>query len=222
MILGNVNSERKQSFNRTEKASGRFISQPDYDKVREIVKTLQNENTLLKKKLASQKYEIRGMKKEQIEYKKICKEFKQMDPSTINLNIKVTTLQNDIKRLTELLSKTSKLKELGKAINAKENLHYLPPNKNKENNNKKLSRNCSKTRNNSRNRSLSKNNDKLRTSGSNKNFLRVCCNEEEQKDEEICKKKFCFKEMKDWVPGECKKLALLFKKKFMPKVIFFL
>jgi hypothetical protein len=146
--------------------------------VRDIVKGLQNENTLLKKKLASQKYEIRAMKKEQVEYKKICTQFKAMDPSSLNLNIKVTTLQTDINRLTALLAKSDKLKSLGTVLGVKDGLNYMPSKKEP----KPKSRNLSKTRQSSKNRSLSKN---CGPRDSSKNFLRVCCNEEDSKKDDV-------------------------------------
>jgi hypothetical protein len=214
-----MNSGGKESrWEQEGRETGRYISNADYDKVRDIVKGLQNENTLLKKKLASQKYEIRAMKKEQVEYKKICTQFKAMDPSSLNLNIKVTTLQTDINRLTALLAKSDKLKSIGTALGVKDGLNYMPSKKEP----KLKSRNLSKTRQSSKNRSLSKNCRGPRDSS--KNFLRICCNEEESKKHEVqtCDKKICWKELKDWVPGEAKKLALLFKRKFMPKVFFLL
>ena len=139
-----------------------------------------------------------------------------MDPSTLNLNIKVTTLQNDIKRLTELLAQSEKFKTVGKVLAVKDGLNHMPSKKSE----KPKSRNCSKTRTreNSRNRSLSKNHNSQCLRDSTKNFLRICCNEEEEKKPDPCTKTTSWKELKDWVPGEAKKLALLFKKKFMPKV----
>lgn len=179
ICLGHTNPGNEESrWEHEGRETGRYISNADYDKVRDIVKGLQNENTLLKKKLASQKYEIRAMRKEQIEYKKICTQFKAMDPSSLNLNIKVTTLQTDINRLTALLAKSDKLKSLGTVLGVKDGLNYMPSKKEP----KPKSRNLSKTRQSSKNRSLSKN---CGPRDSSKNFLRVCCNEEDSKKDDV-------------------------------------
>lgn len=199
----------------------------DYEKARQIVTDQQDENTVLKKKLASQKYEYRAIKKELGQYKKIAKEFNKMDSDTVNLNIKVKLLETDIKRLTTLLNKTEKHKEIAESLEAKENLTYIKrkaSNKENRGTENKLPKKRSLSRGSIK--SLSKYQAKP-VNLCNSSFKRPCCGTnccnnadcgESYNHPKAANKSISWQELANWIPGEAKNLALIFKNKYLPKV----
>ena len=232
----NYYTQSNQNFEQT-KESGQPNNQKksvDYEKAKKIVMDLQEENTVLKKKYASSKYEIKAIKKELGQYKKIAKEFNKMDSDTVNLNIKVKLLENDIKRLTTLLKKTETHKQVAETLDAKENQTYVKRKGcNKENQlnteNSRLTRKRSLTRGSVNSISKTKHKN-LNSNGLNynNNFKRSCCGENETCCESVTAESYnhpkainktvSWQELANWIPGEARNLALIFKNKYLPKV----